>query len=86
MYSSIITALATRKVYEIAIGVQTVNILVNQAYTPTLVGLNSSADLSGALETLEEDARLFKSLHLGVYSGFRAFKRLPTAFGIRGTW
>ena len=72
--------------YEIAIDIQTVDILVNQVYTPTLMGLNSSADLPGALATLNDDTKGFKTLHLGVYSGFRAFKRLPSAFGIRSTW
>ena len=46
---------ATRNTFEIAIDVQTLNLLLNQYYNPNLKGLTGPWDLSVAVNTLGHD-------------------------------
>ena len=53
--------------FEIAIDVLTIAILVQGKFVPDLPGLANLTDIPPALENLEADMNEFKALHRGVY-------------------
>jgi hypothetical protein len=81
------SAFASRKVFEMAIDTQAINIILqNYTYPELMNGFTSTQDLISWVDGLDYVSKNFKTLHQGVYLGFTTYKRLPTKLGLADLW